>query len=173
MKPSLPASALPLIVAAALASGPVAADDSPAKALVEQSRAAMRNDPEQSRALAEQALGELARQPDPDLEMLAQIQLCDYFSERDRGIAEQHVKSGQALVPRITRPALAPQLLDRLLHHAVVIQIEGSSYRLRQHADLIPENVRSKAFINPPIPAQPPRRRGRPPKNGASDHATG
>jgi hypothetical protein len=55
----------------------------------------------------------------------------------------------------------------------VVIQIEGSSYRLRQHADLMPENVRAKAFINPAIPAQPPRRRGRPPKNGDSDHATG
>ena len=70
-------------------------------------------------------------------------------------------------------PVVATALLDRLLHHAVVIQIEGSSYRLRQHADLMPENVRTKAFINPPIPAQPPRRRGRPPKNGASDHATG
>ena len=29
---------------------------------------------------------------------------------------------------------VAAALLDRLLHHAVVIQIEGSSYRLRQHA---------------------------------------
>jgi DNA replication protein DnaC len=69
-------------------------------------------------------------------------------------------------------PVVATALLDRLLHHAVVIQIEGSSYRLRQHADLMPENVRTKAFINP-IPAQPPRRRGRPPKHGVSDHATG
>ena len=64
-------------------------------------------------------------------------------------------------------------LLDRLLHRAVVIQIEGSSYRLRQHADLMPEHVRSKALINAPIPAPPPRRRGRPPKNGAHDHAAG
>jgi DNA replication protein DnaC len=66
-------------------------------------------------------------------------------------------------------PVVATALLDRLLHHAVVIQIEGSSYRLRQHADLMPEHVRSKAAISP-IPAQPPRRRGRPPKNGANDH---
>src|SRR6266851_5364858 len=29
-------------------------------------------------------------------------------------------------------PVVATALLDRLLHHAVVIQIEGSSYRLRQ-----------------------------------------
>jgi hypothetical protein len=70
-------------------------------------------------------------------------------------------------------PVVATALLDRLLHHAVVVQIEGSSYRLRQHSDLMPENVRAKAFINSPIPAPPPRRRGRPPKNGASDHATG
>src|SRR5919107_1426983 len=34
-------------------------------------------------------------------------------------------------------PVVATALLDRLLHHAVVIQIEGSSYRLRQHADLM------------------------------------
>ena len=67
-------------------------------------------------------------------------------------------------------PVVATALLDRLLHHAVVIQIEGSSYRLRQHADLMPEHVRSRASINSPIPAQPPRRRGRPPKHGAHDH---
>jgi DNA replication protein DnaC len=67
-------------------------------------------------------------------------------------------------------PVVATALLDRLLHHAVVVQIEGSSYRLRQHADLMPEHVRSKAPIHSPIPAQPPRRRGRPLKNGANDH---
>ncbi|WP_111735877.1 IS21-like element helper ATPase IstB [Roseovarius amoyensis] len=66
-------------------------------------------------------------------------------------------------------PVVATALLDRLLHHAVVIQIEGASYRLRSHADLIPEHVRANAPITPPLP---PKRRGRPPKtnNGASDH---
>ena len=49
-------------------------------------------------------------------------------------------------------------LLDRLLHHAIVIQIEGSSYRLRQHADLVPENARARHSINPPLQ---PKRRGR------------
>ncbi|WP_262299913.1 IS21-like element helper ATPase IstB [Microvirga sesbaniae] len=63
-------------------------------------------------------------------------------------------------------PVVATALLDRLLHHAVVIQIEGSSYRLRQHAELMPEHVRSKALITPPDPAPVLRRRGRPPKNG-------
>ena len=65
-------------------------------------------------------------------------------------------------------PVVATALLDRLLHHAVVIQIEGASYRLRAHADLIPEHVRANAPITP-LP--PPKRRGRPPKlkNGAAD----
>ena len=64
-------------------------------------------------------------------------------------------------------PIVATALLDRLLHQAVVIQIEGASYRLRSHADLIPEHVRANAPISPP---PPPKRRGRPPKNGAVDH---
>jgi DNA replication protein DnaC len=56
---------------------------------------------------------------------------------------------------------VATALLDRLLHHAVVVQIEGASYRLRRHADLIPDNTRNRP-INTSQPQ--PRRRGRPPK---------
>jgi len=63
-------------------------------------------------------------------------------------------------------PVVATALLDRLLHHAVVVQIEGSSYRLREHAELMPEHVRSKAIIAPPSLQPMPRPRGRPPKNG-------
>jgi DNA replication protein DnaC len=70
-------------------------------------------------------------------------------------------------------PVVATALLDRLLHHAVVIQIEGSSYRLRQHADLMPEHLRSKAVITPPFPTEPPRRRGRPPKTNPLDQPPG
>lgn len=68
-------------------------------------------------------------------------------------------------------PVVATALLDRLLHHAVVVQIEGSSYRLRQHAALIPENsmVRPSAFLQP----DPPRRRGRPPKDRSNDPQAG
>ena len=62
-------------------------------------------------------------------------------------------------------PVVAIALLDRLLHHAIVIQIDGSSYRLRRHADLLPEHVRSTARITPPTPTEA-RRRGRPPKDG-------
>ena len=67
-------------------------------------------------------------------------------------------------------PVVATALLDRLLHHAVVIQIEGASYRLRQHADLVPEHIRSKAITTPPAA---PRRRGRPPAKDKSDHNPG
>jgi DNA replication protein DnaC len=70
-------------------------------------------------------------------------------------------------------PVVATALLDRLLHHAVVVQIEGSSYRLRQHADLMPEHLRSKAPIIAPFPATIPRRRGRPPKLHAVDQPAG
>ena len=54
-------------------------------------------------------------------------------------------------------PVVATALLDRLPHHAIVIQIEGSSYRLRQHAELMPEHVRSKAIIAAPLQPPPPR----------------
>lgn len=67
-------------------------------------------------------------------------------------------------------PVVATALLDRLLHHAVVVQIEGASYRLRSHADLMPEHTRSHATITPPPPQ---KRRGRPPKNGGANHMLG
>ena len=59
-------------------------------------------------------------------------------------------------------PVVATALLDRLLHHAVVMQIEGASYRLRQHADLVPEAMRPKSPSGPA--GDTPRRRGRPPR---------
>jgi DNA replication protein DnaC len=62
-------------------------------------------------------------------------------------------------------PVVATALLDRLLHHAVVVHIEGSSYRLRQHADLLAQPRRPSQ----PTTEAPPRRRGRPPK--ATPHA--
>jgi len=63
-------------------------------------------------------------------------------------------------------PVVATALLDRLLHHAIVVQIEGASYRLRAHGDLIPEHIRANAPINPP---PPPKRRGRPAKKEPAD----
>ena len=54
---------------------------------------------------------------------------------------------------------IAAALLDRLLHHAIVIEIDGSSYRLREHAHLMPE-----ALHPTPVSTPPKRGRGRPRK---------
>jgi len=59
---------------------------------------------------------------------------------------------------------VAAALLDRLLHHAVVVQIEGNSYRLKKHADLMPENLLAAASGRQQAPR---RKRGRPRKEGA------
>ena len=80
----------------------------------------------------------------------------------NRGFAEWGEIFGDSVV--------ATALLDRLLHHAVVVQIEGSSYRLRQHADLVPEHLRAKALVTPP-PA--PKRRGPPPGKQIEDRKNG
>lgn len=74
----------------------------------------------------------------------------------NRGFAEWGEIFGDAVV--------ATALLDRLLHHAVVIQIEGSSYRLREHAQLLPEHMRSRLPTGAPSEPKPSPRRGRPPK---------
>ncbi len=55
-------------------------------------------------------------------------------------------------------PVVATALLDRLLHHAAVVRIEGASCRPGKHADLIPEHVRTNAPITSP---PPPKKRGR------------
>ncbi|MFL5279454.1 MAG: IS21-like element helper ATPase IstB [Rhodopila sp.] len=68
-------------------------------------------------------------------------------------------------------PVVATALLDRLLHHAVVIQIEGASYRLRQHVDLIPDALRARPLNA--TSATSVRRRGRPPKHRSPNHNNG
>jgi len=79
----------------------------------------------------------------------------------NRGFGEWDQVFGDSVV--------AAALLDRLLHHATVVQIEGSSYRLRQHADLVPEAMRTRPMTS----AAPPKRRGRPPKAEVPDPTTG
>lgn len=80
----------------------------------------------------------------------------------NRGFAEWGEVFGDQVV--------ATALLDRLLHHAVVVQIEGASYRLRQHADLVPEAMRTRPI--PPVALSPPRR-GRLPKDRSTDQTRG
>jgi len=76
----------------------------------------------------------------------------------NRGLADWGEIFGDAVV--------ATALLDRLLHHAIVIQIEGSSYRLREHAQLLPEHMRSRLSSAEPIEqAAKPRRARRKERN--------
>jgi DNA replication protein DnaC len=62
---------------------------------------------------------------------------------------------------------VASALLDRLLHHAIVVQIEGQSYRLPQHAQLVPEHLKARPLTRPP---EEPRKRGRPRKEHPEVH---
>ena len=43
---------------------------------------------------------------------------------------------------------VAAALLDRLLHHAIVVEIEGHSYRLREHANLVPDTLKGHPRAN-------------------------
>jgi DNA replication protein DnaC len=52
---------------------------------------------------------------------------------------------------------VAAALLDRLLHHAVVIQIDGNSYRIRRHSALMPDSL-----ISPMAGDLASKKRGRP-----------
>ena len=82
---------------------------------------------------------------------------CAMIMTGNRGFGEWADIFGDAVV--------ATALLDRLLHHAVVIPIEGNSYRLREHAALIPEHMRPRPLLNEPanLPTVT-RRPGRPRK---------
>jgi DNA replication protein DnaC len=85
---------------------------------------------------------------------------CAMIMTGNRGFGEWADIFGDAVV--------ATALLDRLLHHAVVIPIEGNSYRLREHADLIPEHLRGRSLREPTPIVDVKRRPGRPRKEHAA-----
>ena len=85
---------------------------------------------------------------------------CAMIMTGNRGFGEWADIFGDAVV--------ATALLDRLLHHAVVIPIEGNSYRLREHADLIPEHLRARSLREPTPVVEIKRRPGRPRKEHAA-----
>jgi DNA replication protein DnaC len=87
---------------------------------------------------------------------------CALVMTGNRGFGEwAEIFGGDAVV--------AAALLDRLLHHAVVIPIEGNSYRLREHAALLPEHLRNRPPLYEPAAAAPVRRRpGRPRKEAVT-----
>jgi len=88
---------------------------------------------------------------------------CSLVMTSNRGFGEWAEIFGDAVV--------ATALLDRLLHHAVVIPIEGNSYRLREHAALIPETMKARHSLLDPMASQPVKRRpGRPRKESLDPH---
>ena len=54
---------------------------------------------------------------------------------------------------------IAAALLDRLLHHAIVVEIEGHSYRLREHANLVPDSLKGQTAEKPKRKSGRPRQR--------------
>ena len=53
---------------------------------------------------------------------------------------------------------VAAALLDRLLHHAIVVEIEGHSYRLREHANLVPDTLKGQTLDRVEKPKRKPGR---------------
>ena len=87
---------------------------------------------------------------------------CAMIMTSNRGFGEWATIFGDSVV--------ATALLDRLLHHAVVIPIEGNSYRLREHAALIPDHLRARPLHESAAPIELKRRPGRPRKELAASH---
>ena len=81
-----------------------------AQALLDQANAETRVDPEAARRHAEQALAQLATQPNADQQIRAHVLLCEYHSERDRSAAQRHIDAGRALLPLAQRPGLRAPL---------------------------------------------------------------
>jgi DNA replication protein DnaC len=81
---------------------------------------------------------------------------CAMILTSNRGFAEWGEIFGDQVV--------ATALLDRLLHHAIVVAIEGSSYRLREHAQLLPEHMRVRPTLATAAEAPKQTRRRRTPK---------
>lgn len=86
---------------------------------------------------------------------------CALIMTGNRGFGEWAEIFGDSVV--------ATALLDRLLHHAVVIPIEGNSYRLREHAALVPEHLRGRpVHIDTTAAPSVQRRPGRPRKEAVA-----
>jgi len=77
-----------------------------AEALIKSSESAIRVDPELSKRNAEAALELLKVQPDADLEVQAYLLLCDYYSERDRALAEAQIAKAKLRLPQVKRQGL-------------------------------------------------------------------
>jgi diguanylate cyclase (GGDEF)-like protein len=88
-----------------------AADEKSALQLIEHGMIAMRADPDASKRDAELALAMIRLHPDADLEIRARLLLCDYYSERDGGAAQQQIETATTLLPQAKRKALRAGVL--------------------------------------------------------------
>jgi diguanylate cyclase (GGDEF)-like protein len=95
-----------LAAVAIMAPAPAPAADAPAAEIVQRAIAAGRNDPEDARRLAEEALGLLAARPDADLEIRALLVLCDYHAERKLDTARELLARATALLSLARRGGL-------------------------------------------------------------------
>jgi diguanylate cyclase (GGDEF)-like protein len=80
-------------------------------ALIEHGTIAMRADPDASKRDAELALAMIRLHPDADLEIRARLLLCDYYSERDAGAAQQQIGAATALLAQAQRQGLRAGVL--------------------------------------------------------------
>jgi tetratricopeptide (TPR) repeat protein len=80
--------------------------------LVDHADLAIRQDPDLSKRLAEQALLLLQDHPDADLEVRAQLVLCDHESERNQTATEALIASMEARLGAVKRLALRSGLLN-------------------------------------------------------------
>ena len=71
----------------------------------------MRADPDASKRDAELALAMIRLRPDPDLEIRARLLLCDYYSERDGGAAQQQIDAATVLLAQAQRKSLRAGVL--------------------------------------------------------------
>ena len=86
-------------------------DERSALALIEHGTVAMRADPDASKRDAELALAMIRLRPDADLEIRARLLLCDYYSERDGGAAQQQIGAATALLAQAQRKGLRAGVL--------------------------------------------------------------
>ena len=87
------------------------AGEESASALIDHATSAMRSNPEVSKQDAERALQLFRRNPDADLEVRARLLLCDYYSERDAGLAQQQIEAANLLLPQVHRKGLRAGVL--------------------------------------------------------------
>jgi diguanylate cyclase (GGDEF)-like protein len=121
-----------LLWMAALCARAGPAGDNDALALIEHGAAAMRANPEVSRQDAERALEAIRHHPDADLEIRARLLLCDYYSERDAGAANQQIDAAGALLTQAQRKGLRAGVLTC---EGETLETAGENARARQKFD--------------------------------------